>query len=134
VGVVFTDLLKGIGIGMAVAIVIILRNSYKNSHFLHREKAPNGDEKIKLTLAEEVVFLNKGSIKKELSKVKAGSKVTIDMSKSVNVDHDVMEIIDDFWKQAHTRDIDVELITFDQRRKVKKSNGKQEIADAYLQN
>ncbi|MBX2967001.1 MAG: SulP family inorganic anion transporter [Cyclobacteriaceae bacterium] len=109
-GVVFTDLLKGIGIGMAVAIVIILRNSSKNSHLLSKEKVADGKENVKLTLAEEVVFLNKGSIKKELSEVNSGAKVTIDMSKSVNIDYDVLEIIEDFQKQATAKNIDVELI------------------------
>jgi MFS superfamily sulfate permease-like transporter len=115
-GVVFTDLLKGIGIGLAVAIVIILRNSYKNSHFMHKEKVGDGQENVKMTLAEEVVFLNKGSIKKELSEVNAGAKVTIDMSKSVIIDHDVLEIIEDFKKQAEAKNIDVELIGKDREQ------------------
>jgi MFS superfamily sulfate permease-like transporter len=133
-GVVFTDLLKGIGIGMAVAIVLILRNSYKNSHFMHRERNGNGDHKVKLTLAEEVVFLNKGSIKKELSSVPPGAEVTIDMSKSVSVDYDVLEIIEDFQKQAHTRDIDVTLITYGKQKKTNNSKGKKEVENVTIQN
>ncbi|MBX2946069.1 MAG: SulP family inorganic anion transporter [Cyclobacteriaceae bacterium] len=109
-GVVFTDLLKGIGIGMVVAVIIILRNSYKNSHFIHKRKTDDGDE-IRMTLAEEVVFLNKGSIRKELSRVKEGTKVTIDMSRSVHIDYDVMEIIEDFKSQAKSKNINVEVIT-----------------------
>jgi MFS superfamily sulfate permease-like transporter len=109
-GVVFTDLLKGIGIGMGVAIIIILRNSYKHSHFLHHAESDLGRDKVKLTLAEEVVFLNKGRIKKDLADVPPGSKVTIDMSKSVSVDYDVMEIINDFTRQAEAKNIDVKLI------------------------
>jgi MFS superfamily sulfate permease-like transporter len=132
VGVVFTDLLKGIGIGMAVAVVIILRNSYKNSHFMHRKASDEGTEEVKLTLAEEVVFLNKGSIKKELSEVPRGARVTIDMSKSVTIDHDVMEIIEDFKKQAETKNIDVELIKKKARQLSKTNgggNGQQVLAD-----
>jgi MFS superfamily sulfate permease-like transporter len=124
-GVVFTDLLKGIGIGLAVAIVIILRNSYRNSHFLHKEKVDDGKDTVKLTLAEEVVFLNKGSIKKELSEINAGSKVTIDMSKSVTIDHDVLEIIEDFKKQAEAKNIDVELISKNRERISQRGNGHQ---------
>lgn len=113
-GVVFTDLLKGITIGMVVAVIIILRNSYRNSHFLHKEESDKGAHEVKMTLAEEVVFLNKGSIKKELNMLPKGSKVTIDMSKSVTIDHDVMEIIEDFKKQSEAKEINVHLI---QRRK-----------------
>jgi MFS superfamily sulfate permease-like transporter len=111
IGVVFTDLLIGVGLGMVVAVIILLRNSYKNSHFLHREQQDDGSKKVKMTLAEEVVFLNKGTIKKELSRIKEGTILTIDMSKSVTIDHDVLEIIEDFTKEAETKNIEVELLT-----------------------
>jgi MFS superfamily sulfate permease-like transporter len=134
-GVVFTDLLKGIGIGMVVAVIIILRNSYKNSHFLHKRKPDTGPEEVNLTLAEEVVFLNKGSIKKELSQVPKGSKVTIDMSKSVSVDYDVMEIIEDFERQAEAKNIDVKLIRKSRAPVMVKSNRQKKFADLeYIEN
>jgi MFS superfamily sulfate permease-like transporter len=110
IGIVFTDLLKGISVGLVVAIVIVLRNSYKNSHFLHREPTDSGSTKVKMTLAEEVVFLNKGKIKKELSELPQGAQLTIDMSKSFSVDYDVLEIIDDFKDQAKNKNIHVTLI------------------------
>lgn len=110
IGIVFTDLLKGISVGLVVAIVIVLRNSYKNSHFLHREPTDSGTTKVKMTLAEEVVFLNKGKIKKELSELPQGAQLTIDMSKSFSVDYDVLEIIDDFKDQAKNKNIHVTLI------------------------
>ena len=65
-GIVFTDLLVGIGLGLMVGIVVILLKSYQNSHFLHIEDKSNGKHKIKMTLAEEVTFFNKGAILKEL--------------------------------------------------------------------
>lgn len=108
-GVVFTDLLKGIGIGMVVAVIIILRNSYKNSHFLHKESDASGN-RVKMTLAEEVIFLNKGSIARELSQIAPGTEVTIDMSKSVTIDHDVMELIKEFKEGAKSKNITVEVI------------------------
>jgi MFS superfamily sulfate permease-like transporter len=111
IGIVFTDLLRGISIGLAVAIVILLRNSYKNSHFLHRESLPSGSHKVKMTLAEEVFFLNKGRIKKDLYELPSGVHVTIDMSRSLVVDHDVREIILDFIDQAKQKNINVTLVT-----------------------
>ncbi|MBX2962664.1 MAG: SulP family inorganic anion transporter [Cyclobacteriaceae bacterium] len=131
VGVVFTDLLKGIGIGMVVAVVIILRNSYKNSHFIHKGMSEDGENLIKMTLAEEVVFLNKGSIKKELSRVTEGTKVIIDMSKSVHVDYDVLEIIEDFINQAKARNIDVALIR--EGRSPSPDKGKKKVAELELE-
>lgn len=110
IAIVLTDLLTGIGIGIVVSIVIILRNSYRNSHFLHKESTPSGTHKVKMILAEEVVFLNKGKIKKELSELPEGAQITIDMSRSFTVDHDVLEIISDFRDQAKQKNIHVILI------------------------
>ena len=108
-GVVFTDLLKGIAIGMLVSVVYILRSSYKNSHFLHREEQ-NGSRKVKMTLAEEVFFLNKGAIVHELNKVPENTELTIDMSKSVHIDLDVLEVIENFKTQAQLKKIEIKLI------------------------
>src|SRR5690606_34619541 len=66
IGIIFTDLLMGIGLGLAVGLVVIAIKSYQNSHFLHIEDKSNGKHKIKMTLAEEVTFLNKGAILNEL--------------------------------------------------------------------
>ncbi len=111
-GIVFTDLLIGIGLGLVVALFVLLHRSYRNSHFLHMEdKVNEGDKhKVKITLAEEVTFLNKAAILKELNNIQPGSKVTIDMSKSFKVDYDVLEIIDNFTKTAPEQDIEVALI------------------------
>ena len=110
VGIVFTDLLIGISIGLSVGILIMLRNSIKNSHFLHTKTVDNGYHKVKMTLAEEVTFLNKGAILRELNNLPDETHLTIDMSKSVNIDYDVLEIIDNFKKAAKSKDIKVELI------------------------
>jgi len=110
VAIVLTDLLTGISIGLVVAIIIVLRNSYMNSHLIQEEASSSGKPSLKMTLAEEVVFLNKGRIKKDLNEVPEGSKVVIDMSKSFIVDYDVLEIISDFKNLAKRRNIDVTLI------------------------
>ena len=111
-GLVFTDLLTGIGLGLIVGIIIILRRNYKNSHFMHLEdKLDNEDHhKIKITLSEEVTFLNKAAILKELNNILPSSLVTIDMSKSYRIDYDVLEIIDNFKKTSADNNISVSLI------------------------
>lgn len=55
-GVVFLDLLMGIALGLVVGVVVILINSYKNSHFLYKEGFDVNDGKYQITLAEEVSF------------------------------------------------------------------------------
>jgi MFS superfamily sulfate permease-like transporter len=99
VAILSTDLLKGIGIGMAVAIYFILRTNYRNSYQYNAETHHTG-EVITLVLSEEVTFLNKGSIQHTLSKLPENSKVIIDGSKSVSIDYDVLEAIQDFKNHA----------------------------------
>ncbi|GAB3203775.1 SulP family sulfate permease [Pontibacter aydingkolensis] len=105
IAIVFTDLLTGIGIGMAVAIFFILKNSYQVSHFMRKEKTMEGTVKYHMVLAEEVTFLNKGNILQTLRKVPEGAELEIDYTKSAVVDHDVKELIEDFKETAHTKNI-----------------------------
>ena len=110
VGIVLTDLLTGIALGLAVAIFLILRRNYMNSHFMHMEESDAaGTHQVVLRLSEEVTFLNKGAILRELSEVPDGSRVTIDMSSSYAIDYDVLEIIADFRESATLRDITVDV-------------------------
>ncbi len=110
-GIVFTDLLVGIGLGLAVGIVIILFKSYQNSHFLHIEDKSNGKHKIKMTLAEEVTFFNKGAILKELDRLPEHTDLTLDVRNTRYLDNDIIEILQDFSEKAKNRNIDIHLIS-----------------------
>ncbi|HBR55007.1 MAG TPA: hypothetical protein DEA82_12815 [Flavobacteriaceae bacterium] len=111
VGIVFTDLLIGIGLGLAVGIVIVLLKSYQNSHFLHIEDKSNGKHKINMTLAEEVTFFNKGAILKELDRLPRNTYLEIDVRKTRYLDADIIEILDDFAFKAKERNIDIKIIS-----------------------
>ncbi len=118
VAILYTDLLRGIGIGMVVAIYFILRKNYKHSYYYKKETHKDG-EVIRLILSEEVTFLNKGNIQLTLEKLPHNSKVIIDGSKSVNIDYDVVEIIHDFKNhRADSNNIEVELIAIPKVEKV----------------
>ncbi len=111
-GIVFTDLLTGIGMGMAVALFVLLRAHYQNSHFLHIETGDDGTgkRKVRMELAEEVTFLHKGALLKELKSIPDNSQVTIDASNSFHIDHDVLEIIRDFEVTAERRGLTIETL------------------------
>ncbi len=109
VGIVFTDLLVGIGLGLAVGIVVILIKSYQNSHFLHIEDKSNGNHKIKMTFAEEVTFFNKGAILKELDRLPEGTYLELDVRKTRYLDNDIIEILEDFAFKAKEKNIDIKL-------------------------
>ena len=110
-GIVFIDLLWGIGLGLAVGIVVILIKSYQNSHFLHIEDKSNGKHKIKMTLAEEVTFFNKGAILKELDSLPIDTYLELDVRKTRYLDNDIIEILEDFAFKAKERNIDIKLIS-----------------------
>ena len=111
VGIVFTDLLVGIGLGLGVGIVVILIKSFQNSHFLHIEDKSNDRNQIKMTLAEEVTFFNKGSILNELDSLPKNTYLELDVRKTTYLDHDIIEILDDFTIKARERNIDIKIIS-----------------------
>lgn len=111
VGLVFTDLLIGIALGLAVGIVVILIKSYQNSHFLHIEDMGNGQNQIKMTLAEEVTFINKGAILKELDRLPENSYLELDVRKTRYLDNDIVEILEDFSEKAKSKNINIKLIS-----------------------
>ncbi len=111
IGIVFTDLLVGIGLGLAVGIIVILLKSYQNSHFLHIEDKSNGKHKIKMTLAEEVTFFNKGAILKELHSLPRDTYLELNLIKTRYLDNDIIEILDDFSFKAKERNIDIKLVS-----------------------
>ncbi len=111
VGIVFTDLLIGLALGLGVGIVIVLYRSFKNSHFLHKENDDPNDGKMKMTLAEEVTFFNKGAILKELDALPENSYLELDVTKTRYLDNDIIEILDDFAFKAKQRNIDIKLIS-----------------------
>lgn len=100
--IIATDLLKGIAIGMSIGIFFILRKNYKHSHRMEKI-TQDGKNLIRLTLSEEVTFLNKGSIAQTLHHIPENSDLIIDGSDSVHIDYDVAEAIFEF--RDHTAEL-----------------------------
>ncbi len=109
VGIVFTDLLMGIALGMVVAIFIILRNNYKVPFKMQKDNL-EGKDKIKIVLSEDVTFLNKASLLKTLEQIPDDTEVEIDATNTKFIHFDAVEIIENFKISATTRNITVEYI------------------------
>jgi SulP family sulfate permease len=113
VGILATDLLKGITIGILFGIFYTLRHSYRNSHYMKETiTTEEGQEVHHLVLAEEVSFFNKASVIKELEAIPANSKVIIDCTKSKSIAHDILEIIINYRSNSKSKNITVETINF----------------------
>ena len=95
VAIVFTDLLLGVLIGLAVSVYYLLKSNYKNPFVFEKEKTTLG-ETIRIELPNQVSFLNKASIKDSLWGIPEGSKVIIDARYCHYIDNDVLEILNDF--------------------------------------
>lgn len=106
IGIVVSDLLYGISIGFAVALFIILRHHYLNAHdtsIVMKEGLT-----FQMELAEEVSFLNKGSIIQQVRKIPPKATIIIDGSRSKYIDKDVLEVIENFLESSQTKKITVE--------------------------
>jgi MFS superfamily sulfate permease-like transporter len=112
IAVVFTDLLKGVGIGLVVSILYILKGNMKLAYQFRKDQYHEG-ETIHIDLAQEVSFLNKAAIKQTLMDLPKNSKVIIDAGNTVYIDFDVLELLRDFLQfGAKERNIMVNLVNF----------------------
>ena len=109
VAMLFSDLLKGIGLGMLVAVFVILKNNLKISYIATREFL-DGKNTIRIKLSEDITFLNKAAIQKALAEIPDGTKVIIDASNNHFIHFDVIEIIEDFEINARSKNIEVQII------------------------
>ena len=102
IGLVLTDLLIGIGIGVAISLFCILLENYKIGLEPHREEKFN---KTYLRLPETVSFLNKVKILGTLGKLPDHSSIVIDASDTRYIDFDVFETIQNFKVAAERKNI-----------------------------
>jgi MFS superfamily sulfate permease-like transporter len=79
-GLVFTDMLTGVMLGMVVGAFHILVYNYKTDYLVERELEKH---RYTMRLSEHMSFLNKASLTKALSEPKSGCKVFIDSSNDV---------------------------------------------------
>lgn len=111
VAIVFTDLLTGIGLGLAVAMVFILWNNFKTPYHFDPDEIKEG-EPIRIELSEDVSFLNKAGFIKTFGLLPNDSHVIIDATRTKDIHWDVLEVIEDFKINAKSKGIKLELIGF----------------------
>lgn len=122
VAVVFTDLLKGVAIGLVISVFFILKGNMKLAYFFKKEEHHMGDT-IHIDLAQEVSFLNKAAIKQTFAHLPEGSKVMINAADSVYIDHDVLELIRDFVSSgSREKEISVSLVGFKEAYRMENSH------------
>jgi MFS superfamily sulfate permease-like transporter len=103
--ILFTDLLVGIGIGIATGFVFILTKNLQKSIVVVHE----GEDYL-IRFMKDVSFLSKPEMMKIFSEIPSGSAVVIDGTNHVNIDNDVIVIIEDFLEVCSERNIKYELL------------------------
>ena len=103
-GLVFTNILFGIVIGLVVSLFAILLENFKSATYFKEMQIGN---KTIIRLAEHVSFLNRANIQQTLEALPPNSEVVIDATRSQYIDYDVHEIIQNFKSEAHHKHIKI---------------------------
>ena len=93
--VVFSDLLKGVALGIIISIIFVLKGNLKRAYSFRKEEYLDGDV-IHIDLAQEVSFLNKAAIKLTLYDIPENSKLIINAQDTVYIAHDILDLIREF--------------------------------------
>lgn len=104
VAIVFTDLLIGVLIGIAVGIFYVIRSNFRTSIY-----ATNEGNNYLIRMRKDVSFFSKSILKKKLEEIPENSELIIDMSKAEFIDKDVLDTVNEFLAHAQTKSIKVTL-------------------------
>jgi SulP family sulfate permease len=108
VAIVVTDLLVGIGVGLAVAAMFILAEYLRQPAL--RVVSASGAVLTRYQLPDQATFLAKANIERTLSALPEGSRVEIDGTNTTRFDYDVLEQLHEFTETAKLRNIDYRLV------------------------
>ena len=111
IAIVVFDLLVGIIAGLLVGIVVLLLKSYTNSHQMLIKEYMGEKNLFHMNLAEEVTFVNRGSIVKELDALPKNSYLELDFRRTRILDYDILEYLDEFTVKAKNNNIHIKLIS-----------------------
>jgi len=120
IAIVFTDLLTGVGIGIVISILFVLRNNMSNSldYGVHEEESK---QRVTVKLCEEVSFLNKPAIRFSLQNIpRKANEIIIDGRQSKYIDKDVILIIKEYESIFLSRGKQVQLLDiYDKQTRLK---------------
>ncbi len=111
--ILFTDLLIGIVVGCISGLFFVLHSNFHSAIIATKD----GNNNL-IRLRKDVSYLNKPILKRHLLAIPNGGYVLIDAASADFIDLDVVEVIEDFIKEASLRNIRVEL-----KRNIHKNQG-----------
>lgn len=105
ISILCADLLMGIAIGMVIGLGFVIHANFHAAISLTQD-----DSHYVLSLNKDVTFLNKALLRKFIFLIKNNSTVLIDASNANFIDHDIIELLEDFLATAPENNISVEVI------------------------
>jgi MFS superfamily sulfate permease-like transporter len=108
IAILLTDLLIGIGVGLAVGAFFILRE-HAYAPAITRI-SPEGAVLTRYVLPDQATFLAKASLSEFLQRVEPGTRLEIDGRRARRVDYDIAELLQDFKATAAANNIDYRLV------------------------
>jgi MFS superfamily sulfate permease-like transporter len=110
--ILFTDLLVGIAVGLAVGVTFVLLDSARVPALRREgpEGGAGGDGVLRFSLPDQVTFMHKARVTQELDALPDGARVVVDGSRSSSIDYDVVEILLAFRATARARNIDYQVV------------------------
>jgi MFS superfamily sulfate permease-like transporter len=111
IGVVFTDLLKGVLVGFACGVFFVIRTNHHEGITVVSQ-----DSNYLFRFTKDASFVNKNELRRKLRELPNHSHVVIDSTRALFIDHDIMEILDDFRQLAPHKNIQVELKHWERSR------------------
>jgi MFS superfamily sulfate permease-like transporter len=112
VAIVGTDLLIGIGIGLAFGVFFVIRaNHHAVVTLVSRE------DQFLLRFNKDATFVNKSEVKQTLMKIPNGATLYIDGTKALYIDQDIFDIVNEFRLSAGYRGITVQTTHFEENFK-----------------
>jgi MFS superfamily sulfate permease-like transporter len=103
-GIVFTNLLIGILVGLAVGYLFVLYTNSQSSYRVIRD-----GKNVLIKFQKDVYFLSKPRLKETLRLLKPGDSVLIDGRYANFIDRDIYALLIDHTKTAQTLEIDYDL-------------------------
>lgn len=104
IAILLTDLLVGVLIGFFVGLFFVYKNNIHASVVL-----VNDSNNYLLRFNKDTSFLNKPIVKRLLASIPNNSELLIDGSRSVFIDTDVINMIEDFIESSSKKNIKVQL-------------------------
>jgi MFS superfamily sulfate permease-like transporter len=108
IAIVFTDLLIGVLIGITYSIYFLIKHTFRAGYTI-RERIEGHTRHYNIDLALNVSFLNKKKMMDMLDKIPEYSIVDVNGTHSVYIEHDILEIFQDYKVKAHNKHIQLTL-------------------------